>query len=255
MISAVPAILFAIFIVMQGGLIFALGVIALGIVSLHELYTLMRRARPVDVAGFATLVALVLTALYGDRDQLPLVLALAFPLTFALAVARPRRDNVSWGVSATLFGALWIGLAFAHAVLLRELPHGGGLVLDVLAATFLGDTAAYFAGRAFGSRPLAPLISPNKTIEGLLGGIVGGTAAFWFFGLYQDWLSGTDALLMGFLLSLVAPIGDLFESLLKRDLAAKDAGRLFGAHGGALDRLDAVFFTAVAGYYLALVIL
>jgi phosphatidate cytidylyltransferase len=93
------------------------------------------------------------------------------------------------------------------------------------------------------------VISPNKTVEGLVCGILGGTLAFWFAGLYQDWLKGDDALLIGALVALAAPVGDLFESLVKRDLGVKDTGRFFGAHGGVLDRLDAVFFTVVVGYY------
>ena len=84
-----------------------------------------------------------------------------------------------------------------------------------------------------------------------MAGILGGTLAFWCAGLYQDWLSGEDALLIGFLVAIVAPMGDLFESLIKRDLAVKDTGRLFGPHGGVLDRLDAVLFTIVVAYYAA----
>jgi phosphatidate cytidylyltransferase len=121
----------------------------------------------------------------------------------------------------------------------------------VLVATFVGDTAAYFGGRLYGRRPLAPVISPNKTVEGLLCGIVGGTLAFWLAGLYQDWLKGTDALVFGFVVAVAAPVGDLFESLIKRDLEVKDTGRFFGPHGGVLDRLDAVLFTVVAAYYAA----
>jgi phosphatidate cytidylyltransferase len=137
-------------------------------------------------------------------------------------------------------------------VLLRDLPtHGGALLIDVLVATFLGDTAAYGAGRLFGSRKITPRISPNKTLEGLAGGFLGATMGFWFAGLYQDWLPGIDALLMGMCIAVIAPIGDLFSSLIKRDLEVKDTGRLFGPHGGLIDRLDAVLFTVVAGYYLA----
>ncbi len=104
----------------------------------------------------------------------------------------------------------------------------------------------------FGSHKIAPSLSPNKTLEGLVGGFLIGTMAFWFAGLYQDWLSGADALLIGAAVAAVAPIGDLFESMLKRDLDRKDTGTLFGAHGGILDRLDAVLFTVVIGYYLAI---
>jgi phosphatidate cytidylyltransferase len=139
--------------------------------------------------------------------------------------------------------------------MLRELPHGDGIVIDVLVGTFIGDTAAYLGGRSFGTRPLAPRISPNKTVEGLVCGIAGATLAVWCAGLYQDWLGGWNALLLGAVVGVVAPIGDLFESKVKRDAGTKDAGTLFGPHGGALDRLDAAFFTLVAGYYVWLALL
>jgi phosphatidate cytidylyltransferase len=173
-----------------------------------------------------------------------------------MTLLRPRREHASWAMAVVIFGTVWIGLAMAHAVLLRELDHGGSLVLAVLIGTFIGDTAAYFGGRAFGRIPLAPAISPNKTLEGLACGVIGGTLAFWLFLVgYHDWIAGTDALVIGGAVALVAPIGDLFESLIKRDLDVKDTGRLFGAHGGALDRLDAVLFTIVTAYYVSVAVI
>jgi phosphatidate cytidylyltransferase len=88
-------------------------------------------------------------------------------------------------------------------------------------------------------------------VEGLIAGFLAGTAAFWFAGLYQDWLSGLDALAIGACVAAAAPLGDLVESMIKRDLAVKDSGRFFGEHGGVLDRLDAALFTVVVGYYVA----
>ena len=255
-LAAIPAIVFAVVIVAKGGLFFAGGLILLGIICLHELYTMTERVRPVKLAGFLGLAALILCAHFGDQFQIVLALALCVPVTFLLSLLRPGRENVSWAIAATLLGVVWIGLALAHAVLLRDLHHGGAIVVDVLIGTFIGDTCAYFGGRAWGRRPLAPLISPNKTLEGLLCGIAGGTFAFWLFAFaYQDWFPGGKALLIGFCVALAAPLGDLFESLLKRDLEVKDTGRVFGAHGGALDRLDAVFFTAVTAYYVTLAVL
>jgi phosphatidate cytidylyltransferase len=249
---AIPAIAYAIFIVVQGGAVFALGIYVLGVIALGELYTLMGRVRPAALAGFLTLAAMIAAALYGEQRHVLMVLAASIPITFFLALLRPRREHISWAMAATLFGVLWIGLAMVYAVLLRETPHGDGLVIDVLVATFVGDTFAYFGGRFYGRTRIAPLISPNKTVEGLIAGIAGGTLAFWFAGLYQDWLTGPHALLMGVLVAIAAPVGDLFESLIKRDLEVKDAGRFFGAHGGVLDRLDALFFTIVVGYFAAL---
>jgi phosphatidate cytidylyltransferase len=257
---ALIAIPIAIVLVWQGGEVLALGLAVLGVIALGELYTLMERVRPPALAGFLTLVALLAAALYGEQRQVLMILAAAFPVTFFLALARPRRANVSWAIAVTMFGVLWIGLPMVHALWLRDLSieqdgktivTGMGLLFDVLIATFVGDTFAYFVGRAYGRSQFAPLISPNKTLEGLIGGVVGGTMAFWCAGLYQDWLTGWDALLIGFLVAITAPLGDLFESLVKRDLEVKDTGSLFGAHGGVLDRLDAVLFTVVVGYYAA----
>jgi phosphatidate cytidylyltransferase len=259
-IVALIAIPIAIFLVWQGGEVLALGLAVLGVIALGELYTLMERVRPPALAGFLTLVALLAAALSGEQRHVLMILAAAFPVTFFLALARPRRANVSWAIAVTMFGVLWIGLPMVHALWLRDLSieqdgktivTGMGLLFDVLIATFVGDTFAYFVGRAYGRSQFAPLISPNKTLEGLIGGVVGGTMAFWCAGLYQDWLTGWDALLIGFLVAITAPLGDLFESLVKRDLEVKDTGSLFGAHGGVLDRLDAVLFTVVVGYYAA----
>jgi phosphatidate cytidylyltransferase len=255
-LSALPLIAFAIFIVAYGGLVWALGLIALGVFCLHELYTMMGRVRPVNLAGFLGLAGLILAALYGDQFQVLLVFVLLFPVTYFIAVARRRREHVSWAIAVTLFGVAWIGLAMAHAVFLRELDHGGALVVDTLIGTFIGDTAAYFGGRSWGRIQLAPRISPNKTVEGLVTGIVGGTLAFWLFAFaYQDWFSGTDALVIGFVVALAAPVGDLFESLVKRDLGVKDTGRTLGPHGGVLDRLDAAIFAIVAAYYASVAVL
>jgi phosphatidate cytidylyltransferase len=249
--SALPAIAFAIFIIVQGELIFALALALVGVLALGELYAVMGRVRPVNLGGFLTVVAMVLAAHFGGPADVIKVLVASFLVVFYLSFLRPRRENVSWAIAVTLFGVLWIGLPLVHAVFLRDLPHGDGLMVDVLVGTFLGDTTAYFGGRMYGSRSIAPVISPNKTFEGLVAGIVGGTLGFWVAGLYQDWLSGTDALIIGVAVAAAAPIGDLFESMIKRDLEVKDTGRFFGAHGGVLDRLDAALFTVVVGYYVA----
>jgi phosphatidate cytidylyltransferase len=251
---ALPAIAFAIFIVVQGGVVFAVGVGLLGLVCLHELFAMYPQARPARLAGFIGLIGLLAAALYGDRGTVLLAFVATIPLTFAIALAQ-RPPGGPPSIALTVLGLAWIGLAFAHAVLLRDLPHGDAIVVDILVGTFIGDTGAMLGGRLFGRRRMSPVISPNKTWEGLGIGFVTAVAAVWFAGLYQDWLSGTDALILGAAVAAAAPVGDLFESLFKRESGVKDSGRLFGAHGGALDRLDAVMFTAVAGYYVWLALL
>jgi phosphatidate cytidylyltransferase len=253
---AIPGILFAIAITVLGGVWFALGVLAVGVIAMHELYQLMRRARPIDLAGYLALAGMLAAALLSGREAVLVALVVALPVTFALIALRPGRENVAWWIAATVLGIVWIGVALAHAVLLRELDHGGALVTDVLIGTFLGDTVAYFGGRAWGRRALAPEISPSKTVEGLIAGVVGGTLGFWGFAVaYQDFFAGIDALLIGLCVALAAPLGDLFQSLIKRDLEVKDTGRFFGPHGGVLDRLDGVLFSIVAGYYASLLVL
>lgn len=249
-LAAVPAIAFAIVIVATGGWVFAAGLFVLGVIGLGELFSMLERTKPVRLAGFVGLAGLLVAAQVGTTASVLLVFVCCFPLVFLIGAALPGLDDMTAPIAVTLLGLAWIGLALAHAVLLRRLPHGGGIVLVVLVATFVGDTGAYFGGRLLGQTPLAPRISPNKTVEGLGIGIVFGIAGAWFAGLYQDWLSGTDALLLGLAAALAGPVGDLFESALKRGAGTKDTGRIFGAHGGALDRLDAVMFTAVAGYWV-----
>ncbi len=205
--------------------------------------------RPVVFGGLIALAGLVLAARVGEASSVLLAFVVSLPLVFLAGLAQPRRAGLA-GMTVTLFGLAWVGLAVAHAVLLRDSEHGGGIVVLVLVATFLGDTGAYFGGRAVGRRPLAPAISPHKSVEGLLLGIVAGTLGGWFTGLYQDWLSGTDALILGASVAAIAPLGDLFESFVKRQAGTKDSGTLFGAHGGVLDRLDAALFAVVAGYYV-----
>jgi phosphatidate cytidylyltransferase len=249
LLAAIPAVVFAIVIIAQGGWVFTAGLFVLGAVCLAELFRMFAFANPVPLAAFLGLAGLLVAATLGTLDTVVLAFVATIPVVFLIGAVQVRRAGAP-GTAVTVLGLAWIGLALAHAVLLRDLPHGGGIIVDVAVGTFVGDTAAYFVGRAFGRRRLAPVISPNKSVEGLLGGIVIGTLAVWFAGLYQDWLSGTDALVLGAAVCLAGPVGDLFESYLKRDAGTKDTGRLFGAHGGALDRLDAILFTAVVGYWV-----
>ncbi|MHB8659003.1 MAG: phosphatidate cytidylyltransferase [Solirubrobacteraceae bacterium] len=247
---AVPAAVLAIAFDGFGGLAWTLMMILLGAACLHELYRMLARWRPVPAVGFVALAGMALAARYGGQRQVLEVALAALPMVFIAVVMRARQGGATVAIAGTLLGVYWIGFAFAHAVLLRDLPHGNGVIIDVLVGTFLGDTAAYLGGRLFGRRPLAPEISPNKTVEGLFCGMLVAFLAVFLAGIYQTWMTKGDALALGLAVAVLGPLGDLFESLIKRDAGAKDAGSLFGAHGGALDRLDAVIFTIVAAYYV-----
>jgi phosphatidate cytidylyltransferase len=255
---AIPAIVYAIFIIVTGGWVFAIGILVLGLVCLHELFRMYDAVHPIRLAGFLAVAGMAVAAQAGGERQVLLAFVASVPVLFLLGLAMPRRDGdptLTVGMAITLLGVVWVGMAIAHAVLLRDLPHGDAIIVDILVGTFVGDTGAYLGGRSFGTRRLAPRISPNKTVEGLLCGIATAVLATWAAGLYQDWLSHGQALLLGLAVGLTAPLGDLLESQVKRDAGRKDAGTLFGAHGGALDRLDAAFFTLVCGYYVWLAML
>ena len=252
---ALPWILFAIAITVAGGPVFAAAMIAIGVVALREFADMASRYQPLLIPAYVAVAALVVAAYLGTAFNVLYVLAATVPLLFGFAARAAHRDGATISIGVTLLAVVWIGIPLAHAVFLRELPdHGAALLIDVLVGTFVADTAAYATGRMFGSHKFAPGLSPNKTVEGLVGGFVIGTMGFWFAGLYQDWLSGVDALLIGAAVAAAAPIGDLFESLLKRDLGTKDTGTFFGPHGGLLDRLDAALFTIVVGYYLSVAV-
>jgi len=247
---AIPALAFAITIIYFGGATFALGVLALGFVCISELFTMLERMKPVRIAGFLGISGLVAAAALGDADDVLLALVAFLPVLFALTLLSPIRERISLSLAATVLGVYWIGLGLANAVLLRGLEHGGALVFMVLLGTFLGDTGAYLGGRAFGTRRLAPRVSPNKTWEGLGIGVLVCVGSVWYASRTYDgnWITGTEGLLLGVAVAFAAPIGDLFESLIKRDVGTKDTGGLFGVHGGALDRLDAALFSLIAGY-------
>jgi len=243
-----PALAVAIVFVWLGGVALVIALALLAGACLYELFRLYDAQKPAWPAALVAVGALLAAAQWGGYQQLLLATIAAIPLTFLVSLFVSRGGTV--GIALTLLGILWIGLALAHAVLLRRLPHGEGIVFVVIAGTFIGDSAAYLGGRALGRHKLAATISPNKTVEGLLIGMAAAVLSVWAASRFESWLHGGDALLLGLGVAIAAPLGDLFESYIKRDAGTKDTGRLFGAHGGALDRLDAVLFTAVAGYYI-----
>ncbi|MGH2842632.1 MAG: phosphatidate cytidylyltransferase [Solirubrobacteraceae bacterium] len=256
---AIPAGVLAIVFVDLGGIAWTLLVAIMACACLTELYTLLEEWRPIPAVGLIGAVGMCVAAHFGDlRDVIGVAVAM-LPLLFGGIVLRGESRGATLSIAATLLGIYWIGFSFAHAILLRELTAGGhdigkGLVLDVLIATFVSDAVAYFGGRAFGRHPLAPTISPRKTVEGLGCGVLAAFLAVFCAELFQPWLPHGTALLLALAVAILGPIGDLFVSLIKRDAGVKDTGVIFGAHGGALDRLDAISFTIVAAFYVAIAI-
>lgn len=154
------------------------------------------------------------------------------------------------GLSNTLFGILYVGWLMSHLILLRGVHDGKILIFYVLIVTWVGDTTSLYVGTALGKHRLAPSISPNKTIEGAIGGLAGSLlsgflAKLWFF----ERLSILDCIITSLLCGIIGQVGDLCESAIKRDLNEKDAGNIIPGHGGILDRMDGILFSAPALYY------
>jgi phosphatidate cytidylyltransferase len=154
-----------------------------------------------------------------------------------------------------MLGVAWIGLGLVFLLALRDIPHHGRLCsFAVLLAVWAGDTLAFFTGRLIGRHKLAPKISPGKTWEGLVGGTIA-TVFVTFVAFYDTrhtYLSVGQAVLLGLAIAVAAPLGDLFESLVKRDMGVKDSGNVLAGHGGILDRIDAQLFAAIAAFYVIL---
>jgi phosphatidate cytidylyltransferase len=239
-----------VFLLILGGgwWVVALAAVA-AVLALHEFYEMTRGLRPVLLAGYAGTLAALIGAEWGPEWALAGFLS-TFGFTFVFkGLAGTRATTVS--AAATVLGSAWIGLGLAHMIFIRDIPeHGVLAALTVLLAVFASDTAAYLAGRLFGRHKLAPQTSPGKTWEGLVVGTIVAVLVPFFAFYDQGLLDIPESLILGVAIAVAAPIGDLFESGLKRDAGIKDSGSLLLGHGGMLDRIDALLFAAIASYYV-----
>jgi phosphatidate cytidylyltransferase len=233
-----------------GWWLFALAAIG-AVIALHEYALMIRSLRPVVLAAYAGALLSLVGARIGGLEWTTAGFLSTIVLAFLLHWIATTRQSATVAIASTVLGAGWVGLCLAHLLLLRGIPHDGELAtFTVLLAVWAGDIGAFFAGRLIGRHKLAPALSPGKTWEGFVFG-TGATLFVAFVALYkQDYLSIPQSLLLGAVIAIAAPLGDLFESALKRDMQVKDSGRLLAAHGGVLDRIDSLLFAVVASYYL-----
>jgi len=280
--TAAVLIPFVLWTIAQGGLIYLGVVVAIGLLAQHEFYGLIvdKGAKPIEAVGLGFGAAVMLVAYFGSDYQAMLLMTATL---LSLMVAQLGRNDIQEAmasISGTFFGVFYVAWLLSHAVLLRKFdvaaaahqdpvllvtlgvtPQTGiFLMVFALVAVVLCDAGAYFAGRAWGKRKLAPEISPNKSIEGALGGIILGVLAVlltkFLFDLYRpDWsaaLPWSMAIFFGFVLCIVGIVGDLVESLLKRDAEVKDTGAILPGMGGMLDRIDAHLLGLPTMYYMML---
>jgi phosphatidate cytidylyltransferase len=246
--AGVPIVLWLVY--LGGWPLFVAAAIA-ALIGLHELYWMTRTLRPVVLAGYLGALAALLGAEAGGPEWALGGFFATYAFAFAFRGVAATRHSATVSISLTALGAGWIGLGLAHALLLRDLPeHGVLAAFTVLLAVWAGDAAAFLLGFLFGRHKLAPTVSPGKTWEGLIAGTAA-TIGVTFIAFYKaGFLSIPESLVLGVVIAVAGPLGDLFESALKRDMDVKDSGRLLGGHGGVLDRLDALLFSWVAAYYV-----
>jgi phosphatidate cytidylyltransferase len=220
------------------------------VLALHEYALMTRSLRPVTLAAYAGALLALLGAELGGLDWTLAGFLSTIVFAFVLHWVGQTRQSATVAIAATVLGAAWIGLCLAHLLLLRDSPdHGRLATFAVLLAVWAGDIGAFFAGRMIGRHKLAPALSPGKTWEGFVFGTIA-TVFVTFVALYkQDYLSIAESIFLGLVIAVAGPLGDLFESGIKRDMQVKDSGRLLAGHGGVLDRLDAPLFAFVAAFY------
>jgi phosphatidate cytidylyltransferase len=205
--------------------------------------------RPCVPVGLAGGAGLMIVAFLERPALLPVVVAGTVYASLLYALRPKRGTTPASDVAWTVLGVAWVGGGGAAAVAMLKLPGSGlKLLVGFVLITALDDIAAFFAGTAFGKHKMAPSISPAKSWEGFAGGLAGALGGGALFGLAMTELTTVEGLAIGGICGVLAPAGDLVESLVKRELGIKDSGRLLPGHGGMLDRLDAILFCAPAVY-------
>ena len=234
-------------------------VTAVVVLAASELFAALRTGgyQPAALPGLAATAGLVLGAYARGEAALPIVLGLATVFTLLWFLLGPRAPHPTMQVGVTLLGVLYVGLLGSFAALILTLPNGLGVLIGVVVATATNDIGALVVGQKAGRAPVAPDISPNKTVEGVIGGaVVSIVLTPLLLAMLLDltpWDTGS-AFALALCVAVAAPLGDLCESMVKRDLGVKDMGSVLPGHGGILDRFDTLLFTLPVAFYLCRVL-
>lgn len=253
------------FVIHIGGWVFAGTVAVVLSIAVWEFGGLFRvdGYRPATGLMLAATIAVVLGRARDNFGSAPLILTtfLLAAMIYHLIQYERGRDKAGTDLSITLAGAMYIGWLGAYLVSLRSLPEGKWWLLVVLPSVWLADGGAFFIGRNLGRNRLAPRLSPKKTSEGYLAGIIAGSlggallASLWRTGAGdQSALALGSGAVLGFVLAMITPLGDLGESMIKRQAGVKDSGSLLPGHGGMFDRIDTWLWAAPIGYYVILLL-
>ncbi len=234
-----------------GGTVFAAVIGIIAFLSLKEFYGFFSKQdiKIFSNLGLAVVAVLPLIAYFFGATGL---VGVGVSPRFIIMLWKIFSDKASIeGASITFLGVAYIGLALAHLVLIENFNTGALFVLFTFVATWIADTSAYGVGRVIGSRPLAKKISPKKTVEGFIGAIVINSFIFSLL-IWVPLLTVYERMIFAASITVLATLGDLVESSIKREVGVKDSGTLIPGHGGFLDRFDSMIFTGVGSYYLIL---
>ena len=261
-LTAIVGIPVAVYVINYGEWLFAMAVLVLTLLAWHEFYTIMKN-KSINIFyswGFLINIIVLGCAWLGNSEEFVMVMFVSTLLALLRIVKTGSKFTVP-DAAFSVLGISYIGVSFAHLLLLRytdqsiylmtswgQISAGAAYLWLAFVGTWASDTFAYFIGTYFGRHKLCPMISPGKTVEGALGGVLGSIIAIMVLGTIFN-LSIAHSLIMGALVGITAPIGDLVESAIKRFAGVKDSGRILPGHGGILDRFDSILFTVPAIYY------
>ena len=226
-----------------------------GLLAVFEFYSMAATPKMITLTYFGLIWTLlfIITPHFDYDFLIPLLLTSAVILPLIWLLLRPPKKGAFITWAWTIAGILYVGWLLSYFVALRELDSGKAWVSLATFTTSGSDTAAFFVGRALGSHKLAPSISPGKTWEGAIAGVIGAIAvSLLLVTIFSLPIGYSQAILLGTIVSIFGQLGDLAESLLKRNMGVKDSGKLIPGHGGFLDRIDSIIFTGIVVYYYVL---
>ncbi len=234
--------------------IFLVVITVLSVMGVHEFYRMTENKGiyPFYYMGLSVAAFIPMSLYFGlelNRDwQLFLVIA-GLIILFLLQIRREENDGATAGIAISIFGIFYISWTLTFLLRLRLLPEGVGLSAMTIVATKVCDILAYLVGSRFGSHPFMPKVSPKKTWEGFWAGLFGAVVSSEIFSFFIVSINAKDALILGILIGVFGQLGDISESLIKRDCQVKDSSSVFPGMGGVLDIVDSLLFTSPIAYF------
>ncbi|HBC97672.1 MAG TPA: phosphatidate cytidylyltransferase [Clostridium sp.] len=250
-----------ILILFLGGIYLKYGIMILSIMGMYEFYKVVRKKgiNTVNIIGYLMCIAYYIMAVNRGINYkfIFFIVLISIFLLLCIPVLNPDYDFID--IACTLFGFLYVAVFFSSVVLVNNMSYGNYLVWIIFISAWVCDTAAYYTGRFLGRRKLCPKVSPKKTVEGSIGGILGSIIICTLFGLFAIRKGVPIALhhytIMGVLSGVLCQFGDLAASTIKRSAKVKDYSNLIPGHGGILDRFDSILFSGVVIlYYLMFIV-